>query len=195
MYWACDNEVEGGGGELLSAWRSSELLVTSQEASPPSSSPTPPSTSPSMSPSSHQNSIIFTTIIFTTIIDTILFTWVSLSLIVYSAENRAKKSIVSKAGKLTALEEQSEMSSEQNFQLLTVAAESWKMASQLATAISHSYRKCLRWCWQCLQWRPVRSFPSGHSKVSTVTPRVTLPRGLHTRNSHSGRGSTFVNMG
>ena len=33
-----------------------------------------------------------------------------------------------------------------------------------------------------------RSFPSGHSKVSTVTLRVTLRRGLHTRNSHSGGG-------
>ena len=118
---------------------------------------------------------------------------INVTLITY--KNRAKKSTVSKAGKLTALEEQSEISSEKNFQLLTVAAESWKMASQLATAISHSYRKCLRWCWQCLQWRPVRSFPSGHSKVSTVTPRVTLPRGLHTRNSHSGGGSTFVNTG
>ena len=40
-----------------------------------------------------------------------------------------------------------------------------------------------------------RSFPSGHSKVSTVTLRVTLRRGLHTKIVTQEGGSTFVNMG
>ena len=144
---ADDTELEGGGGELLSAWRSWKLPVASQEASPPSSPPAAPSSSSS--------------------------------------------TLLSPSSPLTGPSPYSQLPSF-SFDLLKPAG-SWKMSNA-----SDSYQPWLSRMLVLMLTMftmKARSFPSGHSKVSTVTLRVTLRRGLHTRNSHSGGGSTFVNMG